>query len=317
METPSNKLVDVVIVTSGSNGILPECLDSVLRQTGVSLRAFCMDNSADDSLQRRLLPRYPRVEWRRPGRNLFYTGSLNEGISLGRGEFVLCLNDDVVLEEGFLGSALRGFSQGPEVGMVSGKVLRLDGETLDSTGLFLSCLRTARERGYGEKDRGQFDSAGYCFGVTGAAAFYRRRMLEEIRISEKEYFDSDYRFFYEDLDTAWRAQRRGWKCYYVPEARARHLRGGSVRNAKGINRPYARRYLDERLHADLIKNRYLTIIKNDTVAALLKRILLIVPYEIATWAYVFCFRPRVLSVLALSRGCLKRAWSKRKAVAAG
>src|SRR3989338_6010416 len=86
-----------------------------------------------------------------------------------------------------------------KIGMVSGKLLRSDRRIIDSAGLFLSCWRTAKERGYGLKDRGQFEKEEYVFGVNGAAAFYRKKMLDEIKLGS-EYFDSDFHIFYEDLD---------------------------------------------------------------------------------------------------------------------
>jgi len=61
----------------------------------------------------------------------------------------------------------------------------------------------------------------------------------------------------------------GWKAYYIPDAVAYHMRGASVRTASGINKTYARRYLSNELYADLIKNRYRTIIKNESLFSIL------------------------------------------------
>lgn len=121
-----------------------------------------------------------------------------------------------------------GFTTDERIGIVSGKILRQDTKTIDSTGLFLSIERIARERGYGVYDRGQFDKEGYVFGVNGAVAFYRRKMLDVIK-QGIDYFDSEYRFFYEDLDLAWRAQNSWGRGFYIPRALAYHMRGGSLR----------------------------------------------------------------------------------------
>lgn len=71
-------------------------------------------------------------------------------------------------------------------------------------------------------------------------------MLEEIKLGP-DYFDADFRMFYEDLDLAWRANLFGWKAYYIPSAVAYHVRGGTARRRIGINKPFARKYLDEEL----------------------------------------------------------------------
>lgn len=124
-----------------------------------------------------------------------YCVGLNCGISQSNGDFILCLNDDVILDEKFIEKAIIGFTVSSKIGMVDGKVFRFDGITLDSTGLSLNLYRSVRERGYGTKKGQLYNRAGYIFGVSGAVAFYRRAMLEDLKMGV-EYFDSDFRFFY-------------------------------------------------------------------------------------------------------------------------
>jgi GT2 family glycosyltransferase len=217
----------------------------------------------------------------------------------------------VVLGKDFIAQALKGFSAAPRIGMVSGKILRMDGITLDSTGLFFSVWGTAKERGYGIKDKGRFEKPGFVFGVTGAAALYRREMLEDIKEPDKDYFDPDFRFFYEDLDVAWRAQRRGWKAYYIPQAVARHARGASLRPGRGTGRSYARRYLADGPHADLIKNRYLVVIKNEPLLGFLLRLPCFILYELALWGYILFFRVNLLKAFFFNLKYIKAAFKKR------
>ncbi|MGE5307954.1 MAG: glycosyltransferase [Deltaproteobacteria bacterium] len=202
--------VSVIIVTCGVRGFLRACLDSVHRQSSPVREVIVIDNSLDPGLRARLGDCLSGVNLVSNARNQPYGVSLNQGIRISSGEFILCLNDDVTLEPGYVGEALKGFSAGGRVGMVSGKILRPDRKTIDSTGLFLTMYRTAKERGYGLPDLGQYQSAGPVFGVSGAAAFYRRSMLFDVA-DRGGFFDPDFGMFYEDLDIAWRAHRRGWK----------------------------------------------------------------------------------------------------------
>ena len=92
------------------------------------------------------------------------------------------------------------------------------------------------DRGAGEIDRGQYDTPGAVFGVSGAAGCYRRAMLDDVAIAG-EVFDEDFFAYREDADLAWRAQLLGWDALYVPEATAharpaRHA-GAAVRAAGG------------------------------------------------------------------------------------
>ena len=62
------------------------------------------------------------------------------------------------------------------------------------------------------------------FGASGAAALYRRAMLDDVRV-EGEWFDENFFAYREDADLAWRAQLLGWRCRYVAAARRRTCAG--------------------------------------------------------------------------------------------
>ena len=289
----ANKIVSVIIVTCGRLNYLKPSLDSIRKQSYENLEVKVINNTFNQELEKVIADGYPEVSLYSNFQNPYYCPALNLGISQSKGEFILCLNDDVVLDKGFIENALRGFGVNEKIGMVSGKLLRSDRRIIDSAGLFLSCWRTAKERGYGLKDRGQFEKEEYVFGVNGAAAFYRKKMLDELKINF-EYFDSDFHIFYEDLDIAWRAQNSGWRGYYIPSAIAYHIRGGTVRRQEGLDKPYARRYLSDDMHVDLIKNRYFTIIKNESFPGLLIHLPYILLHDLIIWGYLLFSRPRLI-----------------------
>jgi len=290
-------MVSVVIVTIGAKDYLKSCLDSLGRQSHPPSEIIIIDNSLKPglALAQDINKLYPSVRIYSCSGDPFYAQALNQGISLAKGEFILCLNDDVILDKEFIRQARQGFLIKNNIGSVSGKILRSDGKTLDSTGLFLTPWRTAKERGYGRQDLGQFEQEGFIFGVNGAVAFYRKQMLEEAK-DKNGYFDSRFGMFYEDLDICWRAKRRGWLAYYLPAALAFHVRGGSFRPDSGIGKAIARRYLNDQLHCDLIKNRYLTIAKNETRLDFLLHLVPILIYDFCAWSYVLIFCPRIIKL---------------------
>ncbi|MFA5149480.1 MAG: glycosyltransferase [Candidatus Omnitrophota bacterium] len=291
----SNSLVSIIIVTAGMKDYILSCLDSLRKQSHPLLEVVVIDNSLRPELKSRISREFPSVKICPGIRKISYCESLNQGVGLSKGEYILCLNDDVILNKDFVQNGLRGFDLNSKIGIVSGKVLRFGGKLIDSTGLFLSPWLTAGERGYGKLDRGQFEKAGYVFGATGAVAFYSRSMLEDIKTGQ-DYFDSDFGIFYEDLDIAWRANNNGWKGYYLPLAIAYHLRGGTVRIEKnGLDKRCARFYLNDELYFNLVKNRYLAIAKNEKLTGFLLRLPWIIIYEIATWFLIIFSRPKLLS----------------------
>jgi len=136
-------------------------------------------------------------------------------------------------------------------------------------------------------------------------------MLKDIKI-ELDYFDTDYHIFYEDLDIAWRAQNFGWKAYYIPKAIAYHVRGATVRKSFGIDKLYARRYLSNDLHFDLVKNRCLTLIKNESYLDSALHLPFILFYDFLVWSYILFFKPSLLKDFILNLKYFKAAFKKRK-----
>jgi GT2 family glycosyltransferase len=94
------------------------------------------------------------------------------------------------------------------------------------------------------------------FGVSGAAALYRRAMLKDVRV--EGVFAESFFLYLEDVDLDWRARLRGWKAYCVPMAVAYHERG---------NRGGSRRR-DPAILRHTLKNRYLMMLRNDAAGDL-------------------------------------------------
>ena len=105
--------------------------------------------------------------------------------------------------------------------MFQPKILKNDNKTIYSCGIYLSKLRRFYDIGKGKLDNGKFSISKYVFGACSAAAFYKRRMLEEIK-EGSGYFDERFFFLVEDVDLAWRAQRKGWKGMFIPQAVCHH-----------------------------------------------------------------------------------------------
>ncbi|MBU4478014.1 MAG: glycosyltransferase [Candidatus Omnitrophica bacterium] len=239
----------------------------------------------------------------------------NKALGLCQEDCVLLLNDDVSLDGNFIEELIGVLEKNKDIGIVTGKLLRQDGEKLDSTGQFLGKSRKPVERGFGVRDRGQYEQPGFVFGACGAAVLYRKKMLEDIAIAPGEYFDNDYHMFYEDLDISWRARNFGWKAYYNPKAVAYHQRGATAKEKKPLIRffeSYNFAWLNTRLKSDLIKNRYMTIIKNDCLREFLKDLPFIFIYDLKIFLYCLVFAPKVIFNSLRNMPFLLLAFKKRK-----
>ena len=289
-----------------------QCLESLLEQTYPDLEVLVIDNGSHDGSLEVIRERFrdlPRLEM---GENLGYCRANNRAIPYADGEFLLFLNTDVVLEPDYLQRAVSSFAADRRIGMVAGKLLRFGGERVDSTGQFLARSRKTIERGFNRPVDKKFEKPGPVFSVCGAAALYRKQMVAELEIGT-EFFDEDFFAFHEDLDVGWRAQTFGWKGVYNPAAVAYHFRGGWLQSSrKGRSRAFPLRFASPEIQFHIVKNRYLAILKNDTLAAYLRDLPFILTRDLFLMGYLLIRRPSVIYRLFRERRLFRRALEKRE-----
>ncbi len=303
-------LVSVIIVTWNSERFIEECLHSILGQSHEAVEVILSDNRSTDATVAIVKKRFPSVQIMENAENLGYCRANNLSLKKAAGEYLLFVNSDVILERDYVEKALQGFQKGERIGMVSGKILRFDRKTIDSTGQFLARSRKTIERGYGRKDDGRFDSEGHIFSVCGAAAFYRKQMIDEISYENGELFDEDFFSFHEDIDVGWRAHLMGWKGYYTPKALAYHFRGGTGSHS-GETRFFQISSRSRFLKYHIVKNRYLSMIKNETLSSYLFNFPFIVARDAALFFYLLGSSPSVFRLLFKNRHLFRKAFKKK------
>jgi len=276
-------MISAIIVNYNRKDLLRQCLESLRKQSFKDSEIIVVDNASQDDSVTMIRSCYPEAKLIQNTTNMLFCKAQNQGISISKGDFVLCLNSDVTLDKDYLKEILSSAGLDSEIGMVSGKILRMDKKTIDSTGLFLGKNRKAVERGYGKIDKGQYDKPVYIFGVSGACAFLRRNMLEDIK-DENGYFDERFGMYYEDLDLCWRANKKGWKAYYNPKAEAYHVRGGTAINHDHGKGPIFL-YINQDLKKRYITNRYKCMMKNDAILGFLMNLPFILCYDIKLYMY--------------------------------
>src|SRR5947199_10263754 len=134
--------------------------------------------------------------------------------------------------------------------------MRMDGTTIDSTGIIMRGEQRHLDRGAEELDSGQFDQPDDIFGPSAAAALYRRATLEDAAINGR-YFDEDFFAYREDADLAWRCRLLGWNSIYVPTAVAQHRRRVTPERRGSVSRE---------INYHSVKNRFLLRINNMTAS---------------------------------------------------
>lgn len=281
-------MISIVILNYNGEKLLRLCLDSVLALNCKDKEVIFIDNASSDDSVEFVLKAYPSVRVIANIENSGYAGGANQAVSVSGGEFVLILNPDIVFEPDYLDILMQRLKSDSGIGAIIGKLRKYDFKhglktnTIDSAGLLMFRNRRCVDRGQGEEDYGQYDSAEEVFGVTGACPLYRRAALEDCKIGG-EYFDSDFFMYKEDVDISWRMRLFGWKCFYEPKAVANHGRGTGVLSRAGVLEVAAGRsklskfskfysYKNERLMR--VKNEFLGLVARDFLPILWKEILM-------------------------------------------
>jgi GT2 family glycosyltransferase len=301
--------VAVVIVTWNAAPFVRGCLLSLRSLSRPPAETIVVDNDSSDGTAVIVRSEFPEVRLMSAGGNTGFCRANNLGIRETRAPFVLVLNPDTALNPRFLEELLPAFDD-PRVGIAAGKLFRFDGVTLDSAGLLLGRSRQPIDRGFGRPDRGRYETDDDVFGACGAAALYRRAMLDDIADAPGQYFDEAFFAFYEDLDLAWRAQRAGWRAVYRHKATGRHARGGAA-TASGPKRFTAMLARSPEVRFLVTRNRWLTILRNDRRRDFLVNLPFVLARDLATFGFLAVNSPRALARLWRERAVFRRALAKR------
>jgi len=123
--------LSVLVVSWNTRDLLRECLRSTLEAAkGLSMEIIVVDNaSADDSagMVRREFGGDPRVSLLANERNEGFARGNNRAYEMSRGDMLLVLNPDIVLNREALRGMLEHLRADPEAGIVSCNLVGVDG----------------------------------------------------------------------------------------------------------------------------------------------------------------------------------------------
>jgi GT2 family glycosyltransferase len=210
--------VTAVVPTLGRSPLLVPCLEALRREGMETLLEIILVDQGETAVE---VPTGLADRVLRPGRNLGFAAGTNLGIEAASGEGIATVNDDAVVEPGWLAALVAALEADPKAAAVQGINLQMDlPDLVDGCGIAWNGWWQAVQVDHGRPAPPVSEGVREIFGVSATAALYRRAALEG------EAFDPRLGSYYEDVDLAVRLRAAGWRALLVPAARVRH--GGSV-----------------------------------------------------------------------------------------
>lgn len=286
----------VIIVNWNGRRYLEQCLPSVVNQTYRNLEIIMVDNGSTDGSVELVEHLFPDIIVVRNSENRGFAGGNNQGIRIASGEYIATLNNDAIARPDWLEEMINAIKDDDTIGMAASKMLFSDWpDVINSTGISLDRAAIAWDRLGGQSSDRSEAAPVEIFGPSAGAALYKRKMIEDVGL-----FDEDFFMYLEDVDLAWRARLRGWRCVYVPTAEVLHVYSAtSVEGSAFKNRLLGR-------------NKVWTTIKNYPSPGLFLFLPAILFYDLLSLPYTVLVRGNVAALQGRLEGLRKIGTALRK-----
>lgn len=234
--------LSVVIVSYNVKTFLEQCLQSVLKAAeGIETEIFVVDNNSVDGTEAMLMAKFsrlPNVRLIFNRENVGFSKANNQAFRACRGQYVLALNPDTLVEEDTFHKMIAFMERDPVIGAAGCKLLNADGsfqlscrrsfptpevsfyKLIGLSALFPKSRRFARYN----LTYLPIDATYEVDALMGAFMFMRRAALEQVG-----FFDESFFMYGEDLDLCYRIKQAGWKIYYYHETQIIHYKGESTK----------------------------------------------------------------------------------------
>ncbi len=231
--------ITVIIVSYNVKYFLEQALASVQRASkNISAETIVVDNASSDGSVAMIRSRFPGVQLIENKENKGFATANNQAIRISKGEYVLLLNPDTLVQEDAFEKTLRFMDNHPDAGALGVKMI-------DGKGIFLPeskrALPTPKVAFYKMTGLSALFPKSEIFGryhlgfldenkihevevLSGAFMLIRKKALGETGLLDETFF-----MYGEDVDLSYRITKAGYKNYYFPETRILHYKGESTR----------------------------------------------------------------------------------------
>lgn len=229
--------LSIIIVNYNVKYFLEQCLNSVLKAIQeIDSEIFVIDNASVDGSVEMLKKQFPTVNLIQNLNNLGFSKANNQAISKAKGEYILLLNPDTIVEEDCFHKLLSFMTKNKKAGAIGVKMLNGEGKYLPESKRGFPSPSVAfykfsglsklfpKSKVFGKYHLSFLDSNEIheVDVLAGAFMFIRKSVLDIIG-----QLDEDFFMYGEDIDLSYRIQKAGFQNYYYPLTTIIHYKGES------------------------------------------------------------------------------------------
>jgi GT2 family glycosyltransferase len=205
----------IVIPVWNGASVINDCLQALYTLCHEDLfEVICVDNASSDRSGEQITSAFPQARLLPQAVNLGFAGGVNAGIDAAQGDVLILLNQDCIVEPGWMNALKQALHTYPQYGILGCKIYRADG-SLDHAG---AAIRRPDAMGI-HLTENDWDGVRQEEYVTGAALALRRSTWE----TTGRFDEGFYPAYFEDADYCYRARRLGILTALAPDARVKHL----------------------------------------------------------------------------------------------
>ena len=214
------------IITVNYNGLKDTCelIDSI--PFNDSMEVIVVDNASQQDEATIIQSDYPQVKVIRSKKNLGFAGGNNLGIKEAKGKYIFLINNDTLFKDFEIQPLIDRFESSPKIGVVCPKIRFAWGNNpIQFTGYTPLSKITIRNQsiGFGEEDKGQYDSPHPTPYAHGAAMMIKREVIDKVGLMPECFF-----LYYEELDWSMMITRAGYEIWYDPACTIYHKESQST-----------------------------------------------------------------------------------------
>tara|TARA_B100000809_G_scaffold84190_1_gene82565 strand:+ start:1150 stop:2718 length:1569 start_codon:yes stop_codon:yes gene_type:complete len=231
--------LSIIIVNYNVRHFLEQCILSVNKATlGISAEVFVVDNNSPDDSVEMVRNKFPEINLILNTENVGFSRANNQAIEISKGEYILLLNPDTVVEEDTFENCIKFMDATPDAGGLGVKMIDGSGKFLPESkrGLPTPSVSFYKIFGLSKLFPKSKKFAKYHLGylkenetneievLSGAFMWMRKITLDKVGLLDETFF-----MYGEDIDLSYRIILGGYKNYYLPQVKIIHYKGESTK----------------------------------------------------------------------------------------